>query len=271
MGHRSKVVGRKRSTLLPSLSRCNIDAKKFDRTRHKGRDFILQDILIVLSDEDNPQLLSCTLEKHKIAIVIRKDIRTAIHYLSTQTPAFLLLDIDLEGAEIFLDSIACRFYDPPPFLIVVSSFSSSIERAAVLERGADICLEKPIDAVEVLAVINVTLRRAVRLERKQLRLAPCINQGDLIIDPLRRSVTLKGRPIELTVKEFDVLYLLASYPGVVLSKEEIYTHIWNDDYKFATTSVSDHISSLRQKMGVSAKDKQYIQTVHGAGYRFASQ
>ena len=131
-------------------------------------------------------------------------------------------------------------------------------------------MEKPLDLEEVLAVINAVIRRAERLAKpKPLHAAPPIEHKGLFIDPLRRHVNMNGQSISLTVKEFDILYLLASYRGIVLSKMQIYEQVWNEDYQFATTSVSDHISSLRKKLGLSARDNKYIQTVHGAGYRFA--
>jgi len=140
-----------------------------------------------------------------------------------------------------------------------------------LNLGADACLKKPIDAEEVLAIINAALRRAERtaLFQPPLQPAPRIERGELAIDPPRRLVTMRGQPVSLTAKEFDILYLLASYPGIVFSKSQIYERVWKDDFKFATTSVSDHISDLRQKLGLNAKDGRYIQTVYGVGYRFA--
>lgn len=191
--------------------------------------------------------------------------------METRTSAFLLLDLDLEGADLFLDSVITTFYDPPPFLLVVDDYSSSTERTKTLNRGADICLEKPVDAEEVAAVINAAFRRAYRMQRKGLTLAPCITHKEMTIDPLRRIVVMEGRTVELTTKEFDILHLLASYPGIVFTKGQIYKHVWNDDYEFASTGVTDLISSLRRKLGLSVKDRRYIQTVYNAGYRFAAK
>ena len=91
-------------------------------------------------------------------------------------------------------------------------------RTKILNRGADICLEKPLDEREVLAVINAVLRRSARFVRGPVKLAPCIVRKDLSIDPLRRTVIMEGRQVTLTSKEFDILYFLASYPGIVFSK-----------------------------------------------------
>lgn len=214
-------------------------------------------------------MVCAILAHHGITATLAEDIRNAIHSLESRTNAFLLLDLDLDGADLFLDAIVTNFYDPPPYLLVTNDFSSSSERVSILNRGADVCLEKPVDAEEVLAVINAALRRAARIQRKSMKLAPCITHLDLLIDPLRRTVVMEGKKVDLTTKEFDILYLLASYPGFVFSKAQIYQHVWNDNYAYATTSVTDRISAIRRKLGLSIKDKRYIQTVYNAGYRFA--
>ena len=98
---------------------------------------------------------------------------------------------------------------------------------------------------------------------------PCIEHKELLIDPLRRTVRMRGEAIYLIPKEFDLLYLLANSPGIVFSKEQIYSHIWKVQGELGGNSISDHISSLRQKLGLHPKDSEYIQTVFKVGYRFA--
>lgn len=235
-----------------------------------GGNIIKQDILIVLSPKENPEQLSSMLASHGFTATTAQNVQTAFDYLNSHISVFLLLDLDLEGAIPFLEKVIDTFYDPPPYILAVDFFPCSQSQADILNLGADACLEKPLDLEEVLAVINAVIRRAERLARpKPLCTTPPIEHKRLFIDPLRRYVSMNGQSISLTVKEFDILYLLASYRGIVLSKAQIYDQVWNEDYQFATTSVSDHISALRKKLGLSARDNHYIQTVHGAGYRFA--
>jgi len=199
------------------------------------------------------------------------DVKKAIRCLESRSTAFLLLDLELEGAETFLDEVAAGFYNPPPYLLVVSTFPDSVARSKVMNRGADICLDKPLDTQEILAIINAVLRRSSRFVKGPEKLAPCLVRGDLSIDPLRRTVIMENRSVKLTPKEFDILYFLASYPGYVFTKEQIYEHVWNDDPQYATTNVFDHISALRKKLGLSTKDTRYIETVFGTGYRFVAK
>ena len=218
---------------------------------------------------ENPEALCSLLSRHGLSCVVVQNVHAAFEELKAHASTFLLLSLELEESIPFLKKVVDTFYNPPPYIIVVDAFSCSREQADMLNLGADTCLEKPLDLEEALAVINAVLRRAERLARpKPLRTAPHIHHGTLYIDPLYRSVTIDGESVTLTAKEFDILHFLASYPGVVFSKEQIYERVWNDDYKFATTSVSDHISSLRKKLGLKPKDGRYIQTVHGTGYRF---
>lgn len=211
------------------------------------------------------------LTNHDFTVTTAQNIQSAFEYLNSHISAFLVLDMDLEGAIPFLEKVIDTFYDPPPYILAVDFFPCSQSQADILNLGADACLEKPLDLEEALAVINAVLRRAERLTRpRPIRSAPPIKHKGLSIDPLRRQVIIDGRQVTLTAKEFDILHLLASYPGIVFSKEQVYEHVWNDDFRFATTSVSDLISSLRKKLGLNARNNQYIQTVHGAGYRFAN-
>lgn len=240
-------------------------------TLNKGGNDIKQDILIILPKTAQSEKVCSVLSYHGIPSTVVEDVEKAIRKLESRSSAFLLLDLELEGAEAFLDEVVSSFYDPPPYLLVTSTFADSAMRTKILNRGADICLEKPLDEREVLAVINAVLRRSARFVRGPVKLAPCIVRKDLSIDPLRRAVIMEGRQVTLTSKEFDILYFLASYPGIVFSKDQIYEYVWNDDPQFDTTTVFSHISALRKKLGLGPKDTRYIETVFGTGYRFVAK
>lgn len=190
--------------------------------------------------------------------------------LLQHSPAFLLLDIGLEGAKGFLQDISRGMLSPPPYILAAGTFFSASECIAILDWGADAYINKPISADEIGAVINAVLRRERRIARLHIgRLLPRFDYKDLSIDPLRRIVEMRGETVELTEKEFDILYLLVYHSGKVLTKEEIYESVWRKACVSSAASVSGHIFSLRQKLGLDPKDKDYIQTVFGVGYRFA--
>ena len=91
----------------------------------------------------------------------------------------------------------------------------------------------------------------------------------MTINKSLRTVTMRGKQVLLTRKEYDVLCVLISHIGKVLTKEEIYETVWNADRDYMGTQVSDHIFNLRRKLKLDKKDQNYIQTVFGVGYRFA--
>lgn len=225
----------------------------------------------MLSPNAQLGLICEALSRHGITTTLADDIRSAILSLKSDASSTVLLDMDIEGADLFLDSIVTNFYNPPPYLLAATESFNSTTRADILNRGADACLEKPIDAEEVVAIVRAALRRAAQVQKKSICRPPCLIRGEMLIDPAQRMVVMEGRTVVLTRKEFDALYLLASHPGVVFSQEQIYSHVWNEDYGFAMTSVSDLISSIRKKLGLTIKDRRYIQTLYNAGYKFMAE
>lgn len=229
-----------------------------------------QDILILTTREDLIESAYTALMEHDILATIVTDAQEALSALHIHTPAFFWLDVTTDIARPILAEIMSRLFYPPPYIILASSFSSSIDRADMLVQGADICVEVPVDLREVLAILNAALRRESRVKYVYTGdLLPCIEHKELFIDPLRRQVRMRGHIINLTPKEFDLLYLLANSPGIAFAKEQIYSYIWKTDGNLGTSTVPDHISSLRKKLGLHHKDTEYIQTIFKIGYRFA--
>lgn len=230
-----------------------------------------QDLVLVCRKTEYNIHVCDFLHDHHIDTAIIENAENLKAELSSYSPAFLLLDFGNIGNEILLSKLFINAMRPLPYIIIADTFPDGAARAAVLERGADACVETPLIADEVLAVINAVLRREQRIARLKLgRTLPLIKHKELVIDPMRRMVEMRKKPIQLTAKEFDVLLLLASKAGAVLTKEEIYETVWKADCSYMSTNVSDHISTLRQKLSLDKKDQSYIQTVFGVGYRFAS-
>ena len=228
-----------------------------------------QDILIFSSRIMHLERVYAAMSQQGISASIVCDPHEAMATLVSYSPAFFWLDVDAEDARIFLEEIADRMLYPLPYIILTSSFAGSTARAVMLNQGADTCIEMLVDLSEILAVLNTVLRRSKQLNLLSSgELLPCIKHKELWIDPLHRIVTMRGHPVDLTRKEYEVLYLLASNPGVVMTREQIYSRIWKEERHMVTSIVTDHVSSLRQKLGLHAKDPDYIQTVFGVGYRF---
>lgn len=180
--------------------------------------------------------------------------------LALHSPTFVLLDFYIKGVKSLLQEIASGQWFPQPYVMVAAEYTDGNDRAKMLQLGADICVDWPINAEEVLAVIHAVRRRC--------RSLPVIEYKELSIDTISRTVTMRGEPIVLTRKEYEVLLLLLNHVGIVLTKEEIYRTVWKSSYDPNSTNVVDQISSLRFKLGLDRKDTTYIQTIIGVGYRF---
>lgn len=181
----------------------------------------------------------------------------------------VIMDISLTN----LDDIALletmRQAKPIPIL-VLSPVSNTADRVKLLQAGATAVLEKPCDIEECLAnaqsLMHIYLHSG-SAEREYYTLA---FEMDLMIDPACRKVFLKGKELELTRREFDLLYYLASRSGQVLSREQIYNAVWQSESDYnVDESVKSCIKTLRKKLVSPTWD--YIQNVRGVGYRFAGQ
>lgn len=230
-----------------------------------------QDIILVSDETEHPDTVLRALKCYGMNVIRTEYINIMKAGLVSHSPAFLLLDISRNEAEPLLIEIADSFFRPFPYIMVSMASSDGIARAAMLRLGADICIENPINVDEVLAVINAVQRRERRMAGLNFgRLLPRIEYKDMVIDPLRRTVTMKDIQVALTAKEFDVLHVLAYHAGKVLTKEKIYKAVWGGEYNPSSTHVSDQISSIRRKLCLDSKCTCYIQTVIGVGYRFGT-
>ena len=229
-----------------------------------------QDVILISRSTEHSLKICEALKRIGIDVFQSESIDNVKAGLVSHSPAFLLLDIDIEGSKAFLWEISKGILYPPPYILAMGTFSSVSECIAILDSGADAYINKPISADEIRAIINAVLRREHRIARLHIgRLLPRFDYKDLSIDPLRRMVEMRRETVELTEKEFDILYLLVYHSGKVLTREEIYESVWKKACVSSATSVSGHVFSLRQKLGLDPKDKDYIQTVFGVGYRFA--
>lgn len=197
----------------------------------------------------------------KITVTHAENTYDAKARLEIHSPAFVLLDFGIKGADFLLSEIAFGQHVPRPYIMVAAVYANGNDRAAMLKRGADHCVDSPVNAHEVLAVVNSVLRR----RSKQ---AHIFRYKDMAINKSCRMVTMHGKAVTLTRKEYQVLCFLADHAGTILTKEEIYRAVWDAEYDPKSTNISDQIYSLRCKLGLSSKGTDYIRTVIGVGYCF---
>lgn len=175
-------------------------------------------------------------------------------------PTLFILDIMLPGMD-GLEILRRLRADPDRTdtpVILLTARTAEMDRVKGLETGADDYVVKPFGIMELQARVKAVLRRGAR------SLAPSgrLEYGDLSVDPAAREVRRGGERVDLTYKEFELLRLLLSRRGAVLTRDEILHTVWDYDFAGETRTVDMHIKTLRQKLG-----GDYIETVRGVGYK----
>ncbi|MDP4183205.1 MAG: response regulator transcription factor [Bacillota bacterium] len=154
-------------------------------------------------------------------------------------------------------------------IIVVSAKSEDIDKIRGLDYGADDYLTKPFSPAELMARIKSHLKRYERLKGKNVS-TEIINHGGLEINTASHKVYINGKEVQMTTKEYELLFFLASNPNIVFTKEHIFETIWGDEYYGDTATVPVHIQKIRKKIEKDPSNPQFIETLWGTGYRFNS-
>jgi len=179
-------------------------------------------------------------------------------------PAVIIIDLDEFGDRVWSlcmdikDDLVLR----KSALILVSSSDDENLRVKALESGADDVVTKPVGARELAARIKAIGRRMTTSDAKKI----CVK--DIEIDLDEHRVKKAGKPIDLTYIQFKLLYLLASRRNNVFSRKEILERVWGKKVYVTNRTVDVHIKRLREKLGEYKYPSQYIETIHGTGYRF---
>ncbi len=156
-------------------------------------------------------------------------------------------------------------------IMLICDRKSECDLVEALEIGCDDYVTSPLDTHELTARIRMVLSRVKRAERIALNSTSdlVIEAGNLMIDILKRHVTVEGRPVELTVTEFNILNMLASHRGRAYTKREILNLLWDYDAEVYEHTINSHINRLRAKIEKDPRSPKHILTVWGVGYRFA--
>lgn len=179
----------------------------------------------------------------------------------------VIMDIHLSEINGILLLEKLRKMNPMPILVLTSK-SSSEERIGALKAGATSYMEKPYALEECLAHAQSLIQLYSDIGSISNRHYTLAFGMDLVIDPESHQAFLKGEPLNLTRKEFDLLFCLAEHAGQVLSREQLYSYVWNQDVQYNVDElVKTHIKTLRKKL--TPAGKEYIRNVWGIGYRFS--
>jgi DNA-binding response OmpR family regulator len=182
--------------------------------------------------------------------------------LETAAPDVVLLDLRLPDVDGYSVCRELRARSPDVSIIMVTAKGEEIDRVLGLELGADDYIVKPFGFRELVARIRAVTRRSTARPDDRWKL----RAGPLAVDLRSRRVFLDSRELDLTPKEFDLLALLASDPGAVVSRQRILEEVWETHWYGHTKTIDVHVASLRRKLGDSA----WVETVRGVGFRLGS-
>ncbi len=219
-------------------------------------------ILVIDDDADILKVLKANLELHSLNVITAESWTEGQKALSSGIPDVLILDLMLPDGDGVDICRALRTQYPVLPIIMLTAKDKISDKVIGLESGADDYVVKPFETLELIARIKACLRRAKPSAEEQITI------GTLNIDYKRRVVKVKNKEIILTPKEYDLLCLLVSNRGAVVSREDIKRHLWKESKIYSWSRVIDvHIQHLRQKIEDNPSEPEYIITVSGIGYR----
>ncbi|WP_019420748.1 response regulator transcription factor [Paenibacillus sp. OSY-SE] len=229
----------------------------------------MKSITILIADDEAEiaDLIELHLEKEGYRCMKVSDGQEAISAVKTHPIDLAILDIMMPKMDGYEVTRQIREQHHMP-IIFLSAKATDLDKIAGLVRGADDYVTKPFNPMELVARVNAQLRRSMQFNQSAPANTPVLEAGGLVINPEQRTVSIYGKPIELTPKEFDILYLLASYPKKVYSSENIFHQVWGEAYYEGGNTVMVHIRTLRKKLGEDMHKNKLIKTVWGVGYTF---
>ncbi len=222
--------------------------------------------ILVVDDEENITDVSKRyLEREGYQVILASDGIEAIAKWQTESPDLLVLDLMMPKKDGWQVCEEIRNKDDIP-IIMLTARGEEMDRIMGLTMGADDYIIKPFSPRELVLRIKAILRRMNKGNNKHF--SKTLTFDGLEIDAETRVVRVHNVPIDLTVKEFDLLWLLANHPNQVFSRNQLLNSVWDVDYFGDTTTVTVHIRRIREKIEKLPSQPKYIKTVWGIGYKF---
>lgn len=238
--------------------------------RGKGMPGTMSHILVIDDEEDLVRLLRDSLVRSGHRVTVAGDGKEGVRLVldpHLEPPDLILLDIMMPGLDGYAvcrrirDAVSCP-------ILFLSAKQAEMDKIRGLALGGDDYIVKPFSLKELLARIEAHLRRERRagaLDRESGQ--GLVRAGGLTLDLKSRQVTVRGQPVGLTRKEFDILELLALHAGQIFAKEQIYEKVWGYEAEGDSATVAEHVKNIRAKLAQADPRTEYIETVWGIGYR----
>ena len=219
-------------------------------------------ILIADDDKNICELLRLYLAKEGYETVIANDGEAAVAAFEKEKPNMVLLDVMMPKMDGWEVCRRIRAADNTP-VIMLTAKGETFDKVLGLELGADDYIVKPFDMKELVARIKAVIRRFQVAEAPEKEL---VFPG-LTINISQYTVTYMGKPLEMPPREIELLYFLASHPGMVFTREQLLEQVWGYDYFGDSRTVDVHVKRLREKVE-NVSDQWALKTVWGVGYKF---
>jgi DNA-binding response OmpR family regulator len=227
-------------------------------------------VLVIEDDRDIARLLELHLKDEGYSVTVVPDGEAGLRKALSKSYDIVILDLILPGMDGL--EVCRRIRSGPDYMpvLMLTAKSTDVDRILGLEMGADDYLTKPFNVRELLARVRALFRRVEAIRKKDSS-APqkVIRAGDLAIDPEKRKVTVQGKPVHLTAREFELLLEFARHPGRVYTRAQLLDKVWGYSYQGYEHTVNSHINRLREKIEEDPARPRHILTVWGVGYQFA--
>jgi two-component system, OmpR family, response regulator len=224
-------------------------------------------IMLVDDEEAVQKLLTFPLEREGYTVVQARDGEEALRRFGEHEIDLVVLDLmlpKLDGLEVCR---RLRVNSAVP-IIMLTARDDEVDKVLGLELGADDYITKPFSIREFRSRIRAMLRRAAMLHERAGQAEEAMRAGDLVVDPVKRTVGLEGQPVSLTYVEFEVLRTLITHRGRVFSRQQLLEAVWGGSAYREPRTIDVHIRHLREKLERDPAEPAMILTVRGAGYRF---
>lgn len=239
------------------------------RSTYNGENGDEQAMIHVLLIDDETKItnpLRDSFERSGYRVSVANDGAAGVGLAFVSEPDVIVLDAMMPGMDGWKVCEAIRHHSPVP-IIMLTALGESMDRIRGLELGADDYLVKPISYHELEAHVRAMLRR-VSLDQRQMP-ARQVQVGSISIDFDARTVTCQGELVSLRQKEYEILALLATNLGKVVTREQLFDEVWGTDWLGDTRTLDVHMSWLRAKLEKDPQNPVYLQTVRGVGYRLS--
>ena len=224
-------------------------------------------LLVVDDDALMRRSLSASLTQAGFSVTAAASGEEALHCVQTQRPDLILLDIGLPGMDGLETLRAFRQAATGVPVIFVTARRRELDEVVGLELGADDYITKPFDFDVLLAHLKAVLRRSSTPPSTPTPLLETIEAGELRIDPSAHTVYVAGKLVELSPKEFDLLYYMTQHVNRVLSMPDLLAQVWGADWIGESQTLYVHIRWLREKIETDPGHPQRLITVRGVGYK----